>query len=87
MTVVEPGCGMGFFTLPLARMVGPDGRVVAVDLQPRMIQGLMRRARRAGLLEWIRASVCAADDAGLDACADSADVAVAIHMLHEVPGR
>ena len=31
MTVLEPGCGMGFFTLPLARMVGPKGRVVVAD--------------------------------------------------------
>ena len=30
MTVLEPGCGMGYFTLPLARMVGPKGRIVAV---------------------------------------------------------
>ena len=30
MTVLEPGCAMGFFTLPLARMVGPSGRVVAL---------------------------------------------------------
>ncbi|MBW1912872.1 MAG: methyltransferase type 11, partial [Deltaproteobacteria bacterium] len=26
MTVMEPGCGMGYFTLPLARMVGPEGQ-------------------------------------------------------------
>lgn len=37
MTVLEPGPGMGFFTLPLARMVGPTRRVMAVDLQPKMI--------------------------------------------------
>ena len=36
MTVVEPGPGMGFFTLELARLVGPRGRVVAIDVQPRM---------------------------------------------------
>lgn len=33
MTVLEPGPGMGFFTLELARMVGPTGRVVALDMQ------------------------------------------------------
>ena len=37
MTVLEPGPGMGFFTLELARLVGPSGRVVAVDIQPRML--------------------------------------------------
>lgn len=85
MTVVEPGCGMGFFTLPLARLVGPTGKVVCVDLQPRMIDGLRRRARRAGLSERIHALVCTEDDAGLGAFGGAADLAVAIHMLHEVP--
>ncbi len=32
MTVLEPGSGMGFFSLPLARLVGAEGRVVCVDL-------------------------------------------------------
>jgi tRNA A58 N-methylase Trm61 len=40
MTVLEPGPGMGFFTTELARMVGPQGRVVAIDVQPRMLKGL-----------------------------------------------
>ncbi|HKN08101.1 MAG TPA: methyltransferase type 11, partial [Pseudomonadota bacterium] len=42
---------MGFFTLELARLVGPEGRVIAVDLQPQMIAGLRRRAERAGLID------------------------------------
>ncbi|HXN47666.1 MAG TPA: methyltransferase domain-containing protein, partial [Bryobacteraceae bacterium] len=37
MTVLEPGPGMGFFTLDLARLVGSSGRVVAVDIQPKML--------------------------------------------------
>jgi ubiquinone/menaquinone biosynthesis C-methylase UbiE len=85
MTVVEPGCGMGFFTLPLAQLVGPTGKVVSMDLQPRMIDGLRRRARRARLLDRIHASVCAEDDLGLAAFAGTADLAVAIYMLHEIP--
>jgi len=39
MTVLEPGPGMGYFTLELARLVGTSGRVVAVDVQPKMIGG------------------------------------------------
>jgi ubiquinone/menaquinone biosynthesis C-methylase UbiE len=35
MTVLEPGPGMGFFTIELARLVGASGKVVAVDVQPR----------------------------------------------------
>lgn len=85
MTVVEPGCGMGYFTLPLARLVGPGGRVVCVDLQEKMVAGLLRRARRAGLHDRITVSVCRADDLGLSRFRGSADIAVAIHMVHEVP--
>ena len=53
MTVLEPGLGMGFFTLEIARLVSPSGRVVAVDVQRRMIEGLKRRARKTGLFDRI----------------------------------
>src|ERR1051325_6297489 len=50
MTVLEPGPGMGYFTMELARRVGESGRVIAVDLQPEMLTGLRRRAAKAGLV-------------------------------------
>jgi ubiquinone/menaquinone biosynthesis C-methylase UbiE len=84
MTVLEPGCGMGYFSLPLARMVGPSGRVLCVDLQPRMVAGLARRARRAGLSERIVTSVCSSEDLGVEAWSGRVDLVVAIHMVHEV---
>ena len=87
MTVLEPGCGMGYFTLPIARMTGPTGRVVAVDLQPKMIEGLTRRARRAGLPERIEAVTCADGDLGFAARPGVVDLAVVIHVLHEVRDR
>ncbi len=40
MTVLELGPGMGFFTLEIARRVGPQGRVIAVELQPRLLFSL-----------------------------------------------
>jgi len=55
MTVLEPGPGMGFFTIPLAHLVGTSGRVVAVDLQPKMLAALKRRAAKAGVLNLTRA--------------------------------
>jgi ubiquinone/menaquinone biosynthesis C-methylase UbiE len=48
-TVADLGCGNGFYTLKLARMVGPEGKVYAVDIQPQMLILLMRRAEKAGL--------------------------------------
>jgi ubiquinone/menaquinone biosynthesis C-methylase UbiE len=85
MTVLEPGCGMGFFTLPLARLVGTGGRIVCVDLQPKMIDALKRRARKAGLSDRIEAAVCEPDDLGLSCWEGRIDLALAIHMVHELP--
>ncbi len=85
MTVLEPGCGMGFLTLPLARMVGPQGRVVVVDIQAKMIKALERRARRAGLLDRVERRLSDGDGLGLDDLAGAIDFAVALHVVHEVP--
>ena len=87
MTVLEVGCAMGFFTLDLARMVGPGGRIVAVDLQPRMIATLERRARRAGLDGLIEARVCPEDSLTVDDLAGCVDFALAFAVAHEVPDQ
>ncbi len=85
MTVLEPGCAMGFFSLPLARMVGSNGRVVCVDLQQKMLDGLRRRAQRAGLLERIETVICGPYDLGIPQWTGRIDLALAIHVVHEVP--
>jgi ubiquinone/menaquinone biosynthesis C-methylase UbiE len=48
-TVCDMGCGNGFYTLQLARLVGPRGLVYAVDIQPEMLQMLVRNAAEARL--------------------------------------
>ncbi|MBW1781702.1 MAG: methyltransferase domain-containing protein [Deltaproteobacteria bacterium] len=87
MVVLEPGCGMGFFTLHLARMVGPDGRVVAVELQDKMLDVLGRRAQRAGLLDRIELRRIGTDGYGLDDLSGQVDFTAAIHVVHEVPDQ
>jgi len=47
--ICDLGCGNGFYTLELARRVGPEGLVYAVDIQPEMLRMLARRAAEAGL--------------------------------------
>lgn len=49
MTVCDMGCGNGFYTLQLAEMVGPKGKVLAVDIQPEMLRLLQARAKAARL--------------------------------------
>src|SRR5271165_4229881 len=85
MSVLEPGPGMGFFTLALARLVGPRGRVIAVDVQPRMVAGLRRRARRAGLLDRIDARVTPASTMALDSYDGAVDFVLAFAVVHEMP--
>lgn len=48
-TICDLGCGNGFYTLELARRVGPEGTVYAVDIQPEMLRLLVARARQAKL--------------------------------------
>jgi ubiquinone/menaquinone biosynthesis C-methylase UbiE len=85
MTVLEPGPGMGFFTLDLARLVGPAGRVIAVDLQPRMLAGLRRRAVRAGLSDRIEIRHCRQETLGIEDLAGKVDFVLAFAMVHELP--
>jgi len=49
MTVCDMGCGDGYYTIELAKRVGPSGKVIAVDIQPEMLQELSRRCQRADL--------------------------------------
>lgn len=86
MTVLEPGPGMGFFTLELARQVGDKGRVVAVDVQPRMLAGLKRRSAKAGLLPRIDARLATKDSLGLDDLRGKVDFTLAMAVVHETPG-
>ena len=58
MTVMDVGCGMGFNAIGLAKIVGEQGRVIAVDLQPEMLEVLRRRAERAGVAHRIRTHQC-----------------------------
>ncbi len=87
MTVLEPGPGMGFFTLELARLVGPSGRVIAVDLQAKMLEALKRRARRAGLADRIATRLATDAGLGIADLAGRADCALAFAMVHEVPDQ
>src|SRR5512141_824472 len=85
MTVLEPGPGMGFFTLELARRVGPKGRVAAVDIQPKMLAVLERRAAKAGLGERVEVRLAPADSLGVADLAGKVDFVLAFAMVHEMP--
>ena len=85
MTVLEPGPGIGYFTLEIARLVGSSGRVVAVDVQPRMLEALRRRARKAALADRIDARLAPAGGMGIDDLAARVDLVFAFAVVHELP--
>jgi SAM-dependent methyltransferase len=85
MTVLEPGPGMGFFTLDMARLVGPQGLVVAVDIQPRMLARLERRAAQQALLGRIQTRLAREDSLGLADLAGEVDFVLAFAVVHEMP--
>lgn len=87
MKVLDVGCAMGFFSLPMATMVGRDGQVICVDMQQRMLDSLVKRASRAGVQGQITPHRCTADGLGLDDHAGQIDFAAAIAMVHEVPDQ
>ena len=87
MTVLEPGPGMGFFTLPLARRVGPTGKVVAVDIQPKMLAALRRRARWHGLAGRVDPRLADGSDMGIVDLTGQVDFVLAFHVVHEVPDQ
>ena len=84
MTVLEPGPGMGFFTLELARLAGPSGRVVAVDIQSKMLETLRRRAGKQGLLDRVETRAAQTDSMGLADRRGAFDFALAFAMVHEL---
>ena len=85
MTVLEPGPGMGFFTLELARLVGESGSVVAVDIQPKMVESLRKRAAKRGLLGRLHTRLATAETMGLDDVAGKVDFVLAFAVVHEMP--
>ena len=83
MRVLDVGCGAGFNTEGLARLVGAEGRVVAVDLQPRMLAMTEQRLRENGLADRVDLVEARIDDLGLRS-QPPFGFAVAFWMVHEV---
>jgi ubiquinone/menaquinone biosynthesis C-methylase UbiE len=84
--VLDVGCGPGFFTLAMARMVGDAGEVIAVDLQEEMIRILREKATQEGLISRIRTHHAEPGSLGL---IDPGRIrfALAFYVVHEVPDR
>jgi len=83
-TVLELGCGPGTFTVEAAQRLGPTGKLIAVDIQPRMIAQAERRVREAGLTN-VEFHVAGAYELPIDD--ESIDRAFLITVLPEIPDQ
>ncbi|UCE50889.1 MAG: methyltransferase domain-containing protein [Desulfobacterales bacterium] len=81
MKVMDIGCGMGFFSVGMAKMIGSKGKVFSVDLQQEMLTIMLKRAKRAGVSDRIFAHRCEPDKIGLD---EKVDFILIFWMVHEV---
>ena len=84
MTVLDVGPGMGYFTIPLAKLIGDSGKVIAADLQKHMLDGVYRRALKAGVQDRIRLQQSTSDKIGIT---EPIDFCLAFWMVHEVEDR
>jgi ubiquinone/menaquinone biosynthesis C-methylase UbiE len=82
MTVVDIGCGPGFFSIDMAQMVGKSGRVIAVDLQEGMLQKLRDKIQGTELEERITLLKSEENKIGVS---EHVDFVLAFYVVHEVP--
>lgn len=84
MTVLDIGCGPGFFSIDIARMVGSSGRVIAADLQEGMLAKLKEKISGTELEKRITLHKCQEDKIGVS---KNVDFILAFYMVHEVPNQ
>lgn len=84
MTVLDLGCGPGYFTEELASLVGEDGFIIAADLQPKMLEKMRMKISGTNLEKRIEAHLCQDDRIGIS---KKVDFVLAFWMVHEVPDQ
>lgn len=82
MSVMDFGCGPGFFTIDMAQMVGSSGQVFAVDLQEGMLRKVEGKIRDTELENRVRLHQCKDSSIGLS---ETVDFVLAFYVIHEVP--
>jgi len=83
-TVLDVGPGMGYFTIPLAKLAGKTGKVIAADIQQQMLDGIYRKAVNWGVQDRIKLNRSMPESIGIN---EPIDFCLAFWMVHEVPDR
>jgi len=86
MTVMDYGCAMGYFSIPLARMTGPKGIVYCVDIQEKMLSNLRKRAEKYKVSGVIKLLEPGKNFKPLE-LAENLDFILLFFVVHEVPDK
>lgn len=84
MTALDVGCGPGFFSIEMAKLVGKTGWVIAADLQEGMLDKLAAKTRGKEIGKRISLHQCDTDRIGIT---EKVDFVLAFYMVHEVPDQ
>ncbi len=82
MVVLDIGCGPGFFSIDMAKMVGKTGRVIAADLQERMLEKVKTKIQATELQHRITLHKCEENKIGVS---EHVDFVLLFYVIHEVP--
>lgn len=84
MTVLDLGCGPGFFTLEIAKLLDSSGKVIAADLQDGMLEIVRRKMHSSSLAQRIELHKCQSETIGIT---EKVDFVLAYYVVHEVPDQ
>ncbi|MBK5723029.1 class I SAM-dependent methyltransferase [Dysgonomonas sp. Marseille-P4677] len=84
MSVLDFGCGTGYFTIEIARLLNGTGKVVTADLQQGMLDILKTKIKQNSLKYDIYLHKCEENSIGLN---EKFDFILAFYMFHEVPNQ
>jgi ubiquinone/menaquinone biosynthesis C-methylase UbiE len=84
MTVLDLGCGPGFFSIEIAKLLHNSGKVIAADLQEGMLDKVRKKIKGTELEQRVRLHKCKEESIDLT---DKVDFVLAFYMIHEVPNQ
>jgi ubiquinone/menaquinone biosynthesis C-methylase UbiE len=84
MTVLDVGCGPGFFSVEMARLLKDSGKVIAADLQDGMLEKIRNKIKGTVLEQRIELHLCEANKIGVN---EKVDFILCFYMIHEVPDQ
>ncbi|MCM1566423.1 MAG: class I SAM-dependent methyltransferase [Dehalobacter sp.] len=79
MTFVDVGCGDGYFSIPAARMVGQEGKVIAIDIDKGSIMRLQQKAAEEGFGNLSAEAHAAEETIACEGCADFVFFGIDLH--------